>query len=315
MTNDQDAFLNAALGLEPDPVSDAVQPDKTPDTEAKADTGGQKRTEADSEADSTEEVEQTDVAAVPGKLTAADETFAFEWLARGGVSRADLNSLIDERPEMALALAKQFKQNQDTIARSRREASAVPDQDTERPSTSAPSQTGEASPEEHRRSRWLELVRDEFGDEDAQALERSITAQQQPSGGPGQVPDVQVLMEVGAARERLVASGHDELRDQAEFGRVLVAADVLRSADPDLSVRDAIERAATLRNAGANRGQAATQERSQRVAASQPLTARTRSAPIALTKEQAIDKWLDARLEGDSGMMRELEARYKINVR
>lgn len=318
--SDEDAFLDKALGTTTEPAEEPAPAAKAaPAPEAKgAPVDASEETEADAAGEDLEggpgeaRGDQDAAAAPAGALSTADEDFAFQWLARSGLPRSEINSLLEEKPKTALALARRFKENQDTIARSRREASAEQEPDDARPSTSAPPKTNGASPEELRRAAWLDLVRDEFGEEDAQALERMTEPEARQARDQGQAPDPSVLVAVVAARERLLLSGHEELRDQAEYQRVLAMADALRVADPALGAEDAIAEAAELRRGRRGKAEAATQDRKRALSASQPVTARTRSVPIALTRDQAEDKWLDAKLAGDQALAAEIHARYKL---
>jgi hypothetical protein len=247
-------------------------------------------------------------------LAADDEEFAFQWLARGRLPRQEINALLAEKPQLALAMARALKDNQDTIARLRR-GSASQDEDDARPSDSAPGRTTPASPEELRRARVLQLVEDEEGEEARQALERDWRPGGAEERGGSPAVDPRTIAELAAARERLVAKGHDELRGKAEFGKVLRAADALRAADPTLGVGQAIDEAAEIVRLQTERGLADSQQRKRAIASTQPVTSRGRGAPLGLSKEQARDRHLDALIAGNRDEAEALVRRYKLNER
>jgi hypothetical protein len=289
-----DAKLSAALGLEPDAEAADLSPDRS-----------------DQEPDSPDPL---DAPSAPGGMSAEDEQFATEWLARAGVPRAKLNRMLDEDPELALALARKQKDTQDTIARLRREAGSASDEDDARPSYAAPGQTKPASPAELRRADILALVEDEYGEEQRQALERQLRGQEQ-TGADGQGPDPRVLATVAASRERLVAGGHDELRDNARYLEVLRAADALRAADPTLDVELAIDEAAEVLRARSERAVAGSQQRRSTIARTQPSVGVGRGVQLGLNKEQALDAHIDALLAGDKAKARAIADRYKLHRR
>lgn len=251
-------------------------------------------------------------AAAPTKLSAEDEEFAFQWLARAGLQRAKINRLMDTDPELALDMARAQKKTQDTLARTRREVAAGKLDDYARPSDSARPQTGGPSPEELRRARIIQLVRD-LGDEgDAQALEREYRPQQAESDAAGSGIDPRVLAAVSATRERLVLSGHDELRDEAKYGAVLKAADVLRAADPALGVGEAITEAAETLRIRDERRQAASQERRAELAGAQPSIPAQRTTPRRMSKAEAEHAHIVALESGDKARAAQICKQYSL---
>jgi hypothetical protein len=290
----QDVWLNERLGLTAaGEVATADDAEDEPEAETPA------------EASSAE---------AAGKLEPADEEFAFQWLARGRIPRAAINEMLAEKPLVALAIARQFKDAQDTIARLRRGSDSA-DEDNARPSDSAPGRTAPASPEEHRRAEVLQLVEDELGEKRRQALEREWPPQGSGDDGGSPAVDPRTLAALVAAREQLVANGHEELRGKAAFQKVLQAADALQAADPTLSVRAAILEAAEIVKARTARGLAESQKRKRALALAQPTTGRGRGAPMGLSKEQARDRHLDALIARDKDTAEALVRRYKLNER
>lgn len=287
-----DRRLDEALGLEPESEPESEAPEAP---------------EADSEAAPAEQP--------TAGLSAEDEDFAFQWLARAGVPRAKLNAMLDQDPELALALARQQKETQDTIARLRRQAGSVSDEDDARPSYAAPGSTKPASPAELRRAEVLQLIEDEYGEEQRQALERELRGPDTAAAGDGQAPDPKVLAAVAASRERLVAGGHDELRDNARYLEVLRAADALRAADPTLEVGAAIDEAAEVLRARRDRSLAETQDRKRSIARTQPTVSGARGVQLGLTREQALDAHIDALLAGDKVKATAIAERYKLKRR
>jgi len=298
-----DERLNAALGITEDAgVQDDEQP---PADDAEVQDGAEDGGAEDGEA----------AAPSSSGLSPADEQFAFEWLARAGVPRAKLNAMLDQDPDLALALARKQKETQDTIARLRRQAGSVSEEDDARPSNAAPGKTKPALPAELRRAEVLQLIEDEYGEEQRQALERELQGQDAGTGGAGQAPDPRVLAAVAASRERLVAGGHDELRDNARYLEVLRAADALRAADPTLEVGAAIDEAAEVLKARRDRALAETQDRKRSIARTQPTVSGARGVQMGLTREQALDQHIDALLSGDRPKAQAIAERYKLNRR
>lgn len=253
-----------------------------------------------------------DAAAAPAKISADDEQFATEWLARAGFRRARINRMLDEDPEEALDIARRQKQSQDTLARTRREVAAGKLDDDARPSDSARSQTGEPSPEEHRRARIIQLVRD-LGDEgDVEALERDLPPQRAERDANGSGVDPRVMAVVVATRERLALSGHDELRDEAKYHAVLKAADVLRAADPTLGVGEAITEAAETLRIYAERRQAATQERRAELSGAQPSVPAQRTTPRRMSKAEAEHAHIVALEAGDKARADQICKQYSL---
>lgn len=310
MSKDQDEFLRTALGL--DDAGEAPQVEADVEVESEAPEAPAADAEPTEPMPAGEASEAVTPAAGPSGLSDEDEAFTFQWLARAGLGRAKVNKLLDDDPELALALARSQKQAQDTIARARREAASERVDDPARPSDSARAQTGAPSPEETRRARVLQLVEDEFGEEERQALERDFAPRQEQSSRSGSAADVRLVTAVVATRERLIGSGHEELRDEANYLAVLKAADVLMAADSTLDVGAAIAEAAETLKDRAERRQAASQRTRRALAATQPTNGTMRPAPPTLTREQARDKWLDLRLAGREEDAEAVRRRYKL---